>query len=351
MLETLSSIKHQPLFQQFAARVAARPFVAPLPLRNAHAMTILGSKRPRQFALHAHPAERREFRTEPQTTVVAYCHWQARRSEAPTVLVIHGLEGSAEANYVLGVADKAFAAGCNVLRFNVRNCGGTLHLTPTLYHSGLTTDLHHVTRELIEQDGLRQLFLVGFSMGGNQSLKFAGELGADAPTQLRGIVAISPPIDLEQCSRAIMRRENMIYELRFLLSLRRTMREKARLFPGVYDVRPLKTIKHLWDWDEAYQHHNGFDGALGYYRYASALPHLPNIRVPTLIITAQDDPFIPFASFRDERLSTNANVHLVGTTHGGHVAFCGNTQPDEDRAWAENRAVEFCRLLNETMDS
>ncbi len=346
LAKTLSPTNPQTLFQTFAARVAARPFVAPLPLRNAHAMTIIGSKRPRRFALSAHPVERREFRTEAHTTVVAFCHWQTRHLAAPTLLVIHGLEGSAAASYVLGVADKAFAAGFNVLRFNVRNCGGTIHLTPTLYHSGLTTDLQHVTRELIEQDGLPQLFLVGFSMGGNQSLKFAGELGADAPPQLRGIVAISPPIDLEQCSRAIMRRENVIYELRFLLSLRRTLRAKVRFFPGVYDLAPLKTIKHLWDWDEAYQHHNGFDGALGYYRHASALPHLPNIRVPTLIITAQDDPFIPFVSFSDERLTANSHVHLVSPAHGGHVAFCGSAQPDEDRAWAENRAVEFCRLVS-----
>ncbi|MBI1766597.1 MAG: alpha/beta fold hydrolase [Acidobacteria bacterium] len=346
MIETVAPPYHQNLFQTFTARLAARPFIAPLALRNAHAMTILGSKRPRRFALNAQPAERRVFRTEAHTTVVAYCHWQPQRLAAPTLLVIHGLEGSAEASYVLGVADKAFAAGFNVLRFNVRNCGGTIHLTPTLYHSGLTTDLHHVTRELIEEDGLPQLFLTGFSMGGNQALKFAGELGAAAPPQLRGVVAISPPIDLEQCSRAIMRRENMIYELRFLRSLRRTLRAKARLFPGVYDITPLKTIRHLWDWDEAYQHHNGFDGARGYYQHASALPHLPNIQVPALIITAQDDPFIPYASFSDARLTGNPNVHLVGTPHGGHVAFCGIKQPDEDRAWAENRAVEFCRLIS-----
>lgn len=347
MIEPLS-LTNPPLpFQAFARRVAARPFVAPLPLRNGHAMTILGAKRPRSFVLSAQTAERREFRTEAHTTVVAYCHWQPRRLEAPTVVVIHGLEGSAEAHYVMGVADKAFAAGFNVLRYNVRNCGGTIHLTPTLYHSGLTTDLHHVTRELIEQDGLPELFLVGFSMGGNQSLKFAGELGAEAPPQLRGVVAISPPIDLEACSRAIMQRENFIYELRFVLSLRRTLREKVRHFPGAYDLAPLKTIKHLWDWDEAYQHHNGFDGALDYYRYASSLPYLPKIHVPTLIITAQDDPFIPYVSFGDERLCGNPRIHLVGTTHGGHVAFCGITQPDEDRAWAENRAVEFFRVLRQ----
>lgn len=346
MIEALSPTDPPLLFQTFAARVAARPFVAPLPLRNAHAMTILGAKRPRSFALSAQTVERREFRTEPHTTVVAYCHWQPHRLEAPTVLVIHGLEGSAEAHYVLGVADKAFAAGFNVLRYNVRNCGGTIHLTPTLYHSGLTVDLHHLTRELIEQDGLPQLFLMGFSMGGNQSLKFAGELGADAPPQLRGVVAISPPIDLEQCSRAIKRRENMIYELRFLLSLRRTMRAKNQHFPGTFDLEKLRGVWHLWDWDEAFQHHNGFDGARGYYQQASSLPYLPHIRVPTAIITAQDDPFIPYGSFSDRRLTGNPYLHLVAPVHGGHVAFCGTAQPDEDRAWAENRAVEFCRLVS-----
>ena len=344
---TLSPSAPDTLFPAFAARVAARPFLPPHVLRNAHAMTILGSKRPRRFALLEHTPERREFKTEPHTTVVAYCHWQLQRHTCPTILVIHGLEGSADAHYVLGVADKAFAAGFNVLRCNVRNCGGTLHLTPTLYHSGLTVDWHHVTRELIERDGLPQLFLVGFSMGGNQSLKFAGELGDAAPPQLRGIVAISPPIDLEQCSRAIMRRENFIYELRFLLSLRRTMRAKHEHFPGLFDLSKLKHLRHLWDWDEAYQHHNGVDGALGYYQHASSLPYLPHIRVPTVIITAQDDPFIPYASFSDTRLTNNPYIHLVAPRHGGHVAFCGRAQSDEDRGWAEARAVEFCRLASE----
>jgi uncharacterized protein len=336
---------YQRIYQTFAARVAARPFVPPPALRNAHAMTIFGSKRPRRFPVLNHAPERRAFKTEPHTTVVAYCHWQPERQTRPTVLVIHGLEGSADAAYVLGTASKAFAAGFNVLRFNVRNCGGTLHLTPTLYHSGLTTDLHHVTRELIEGDGLPQLFLIGFSMGGNQSLKFAGELGEDAPSQLRGIVAISPPIDLEQCSRAIMRRENLIYELRFLLSLRRTLRAKNKHFPDAFDLTRLRGVRHLWDWDEAFQHHNGFAGARGYYQHASSLPYLPHLRVPTAIITAQDDPFIPYVSFTDERLRDNPHIHLVSPRYGGHVAFCGQRQPDEDRAWAENRAVEFCQLL------
>lgn len=330
-----------------AQHFARRPFVPPAGLQSGHAMTIFGALRPRRFSILQQPCERREFATEPGTRVVAYCHWQPERKQRPTVLVIHGLEGNAEAKYVLGVASKAYAAGFNVLRYNVRNCGGTLHLSPQLYHSGLTVDLHHVARALIEQEGLPQLFLVGFSMGGNQALKFAGELGAAAPAQLGGVVAISPPIDLAECSRAIRRRANWIYEIRFLLSLRRTMQRKERLFPGTYDLPRFQQAKHLWDWDDVMQPYNGFRDAADYYAQASSLPYLDKIRVPTLIIHAEDDPFIPFTSFNDARLLGNPCVLLLATRHGGHVAFCGQPQPDEDRAWAENRAVEFCRLLNQ----
>lgn len=336
---------HKVYLYSLAQHFTRRPFVPPAMLRNGHAMTIIGTKRRRSFTIANHSAERREFQTEAGTRVVAYCHWQPNRRHHPTALIIHGLEGSADANYVLGTASKAFAAGFNVLRYNVRGCGGTLHLTPKLYHSGLTVDLHHVTRELIERDELPQLFLIGFSMGGNQSLKFAGELGKDAPEQIRGVCAISPPIDLEACSRAIARRENWIYEIRFLLSLRRTLREKNRLFPGLYDLSKLGSVKHLWDWDDAMQPYNGFRDALDYYAQASSLPFIPRISIPTLIIHAEDDPFIPFDSFKDPRLKTNSSVLLLATRHGGHVAFCGRRQPDEDRAWAENRAVEFCRFL------
>lgn len=308
-------------------------------------MTMIGTQRPRSFSVLTHTPERREFLTEPGTRVVAYCHWQTDRRRCPTVLIIHGLEGSADAKYVFGTADKAFAAGFNVLRYNVRGCGATRHLTPTLYHSGLTVDLHYVTRELIERDKLPQLFLIGFSMGGNQALKFAGELSDETPEQLRGVCAISPPIDLEACSRAIAKRENWIYEIRFLISLRKTMQEREKLFPGSYDLSRLKEIKHLWDWDDVFQPYNGFRDALDYYANASSLPFIPRINVPTLIIHAQDDPFIPFESFTDPRIEANKSVLLMATKYGGHVAFCGQRQPEEDRAWAENRAVEFCNLL------
>jgi uncharacterized protein len=333
-----------PFLEQFARRLQARPFIAPALLRNRHLMTIIGTKRPRRFSILPQPSERREFDTEPGIRVVAYCHWQPEPRAHPTIVIIHGLEGSAEGAYVLGTAEKAFAAGFNALRYNVRGCGGTSQLSSKLYHSGLTTDLHAVMQELIERDGLPELYVVGFSMGGNQTLKFAGELGSSAPVQIRGVCAISPPVDLESCSRSIMMRENWIYESNFLISLRKTLIEKDRLFPGVYDTGRLKEVRHLWDWDEIYQRHNGFNGALDYYARASSIDHLPQIRIPTLIIHAEDDPFIPFDPFRDPRVTDNPNVLLVGTSHGGHVAFTNIRRADEDRAWAENRAVDFCRF-------
>jgi uncharacterized protein len=346
LLTESSSHSKIAVLEEFTRRYAHRPFVAPRLLRNGHAMTIIGTQRPRRFSILERHCERREFQTEPGVRVVAYCHWRPDRANHPTALIIHGLEGSSEGNYVLGVASKAFDAGFNVLRYNVRGCGGTARLSPTLYHSGLTIDLHHVTRELIERDRLPELFLIGFSMGGNQSLKFAGELGAGAPRELKGVCAISPPIDLESCSRSIGRRENWIYEIRFLRSLRKTMIEKDRLFPGVYDLSRLNGVRSLWDWDEIFQHHNGFNGAQDYYSKASSLTFIGRIRLPALIIHAQDDPFIPFEPFTGNRIAENPFVLLIAPKHGGHVAFCGVRQADEDRAWAENRAVEFCKSLD-----
>lgn len=323
-----------------------RPFRAASGLSNGHAMTIFGSLRRRDLSQLTAMAqvERREFKTDPETRVAAWSH-QIDHHRRPLVLIVHGLEGSADSGYVRGTAIKALAAGFNVLRYNVRNCGGTSALSPHLYHSGLTSDLHSVIRELIIGDGVEQLFIVGFSMGGNQSLKLAGEFGAEAPAALKGICAICPPIDLASCSAAIRERRNWLYEKRFLLSLARSMREKQRLFPGRYDLSELGRINHLWDWDDHFQTYNGFRDAGDYYEKASSIGFLPEIRVPTLIIHAKDDPFIPPEPFYDERLSGNRHILLLTTSEGGHVAYFGVRQEDEDRAWAENRAVEFFRRL------
>ena len=329
-----------------AARLESNPFVPDRILRNGHVQTILTNLRPRSFLQDVVQATRREFQTEANVRVVAFCSWQREPRQHPTVVIIHGLEGSADAGYVLGTGSKAFRSGFNVIRYNVRNCGGTAHLTTTLYHSGLTSDLHFVLRELIQVDRLPRIFFVGFSMGANQSLKLAGELGRDVPREFGGVCAISPPLDLAICSQSIGKPKNFIYERRFLRSLKKTMKTKAELFPDKYDLQGLDEVRSLWDFDELVGHYNGFDGALDYYTKSSSRSFIGRIEAPTLIIHAQDDPFIPMSAFTEASLETNPWIVFLNPANGGHVAFCGRASGIEDRAWAENRAVEFCRLLS-----
>lgn len=329
--------------------LAQREFIAPAFLRNGHVMTIISNFWKRDFQLQGWPPEVRYFQTTPEVRVQTFCHWQPVRQSAPTVIIIHGLEGNASRHYVLGTAEKALQAGFNAIRLNVRNCGDTEHLSPTLYHSGLTEDLHAITRELIERDGLPQIFLIGFSMGGNQSLKFAGEFADNAPPPLCGIVAISPPIDLQACCDAIAEPRNVIYQQRFLRSLKARMRRKEKLFPGICDLDRLEKVRDLRAFDDLVTApFFGFGDANGYYARASSLPFLPHIHIPTMILTAKDDPFIPHSFFADARLQANSQIALSLQTHGGHVGFIAQKQASSatDRFWAERQAVDFCLLLS-----
>jgi predicted alpha/beta-fold hydrolase len=237
--------------------------------------------------------------------------------------------------------------GLNVIRYNVRSCGGTERLSPTLYHSGLTSDIRALLEELRERDGLENLMLVGFSMGGNQVLKLAGELGENGPLLLRGVCAISPAIDLDASSVAIGRRENWLYQENFVRSLKASLRRKAVIFPGRYDVEVLRGVRTLRDFDDLVTAPSfGFRDAVDYYTRSSSQPLIPFIRIPTLIIHAQDDPFIPFEPLTDRSISANRSIVLVMPEHGGHVAFVGKRDSGEDRCWAENRAAAFCSLIS-----
>lgn len=339
------------LSEDFVSCFAFADFAPPAALRNGHAMTIYCNLRPRRFVRAAWPSEIRYFQTEPETKVLAHCHWQQNRHQHPTMLIVHGLEGSAERAYVLGTTTKAIGSGFNVMRLNVRNCGGTEHLTPTLYHSGLTTDLRAIIAELIARDGLSEIYLIGFSMGGNQVLKYAGEAGAGVPAELCGLVAISPAIDLAKCSAAISRRQCFIYEQRFLRSLKKKVRRKNDLFPGYADTARVGRVRSLREFDDVVTGpYWGFGDSQGYYQQASARPLLPHISVPALIISAQDDPFIPPESFPLADIAANPHLILNLTRYGGHVGFYARPSASgssDDRYWAEAQAVQFCRMVSD----
>jgi uncharacterized protein len=311
-------------------------------MRNSHLMTMSAAFWPRSFSALA-PSVPRLFEVEPATQVLAKCHWQKNPREHPTLMVLHGLEGSSESNYMLGTAEKAWTAGFNAVRLNQRNCGGTENLTPTLYHSGLSDDIRGVILELIQRDRLPEIFAVGFSMGGNLVLKMAGESGESAPPELRAIVAVAPAFDLGACADALSEPRNFIYEHHFVRGLKRRMRLKARLFPGKFPLDGLNAVRTVREFDEAMTaRFCGFKNADDYYARSSARRVIAGIRRPTLILTAQDDPFVPFAPFQDPAIQANQNITLVTPKHGGHCAFISQ-EDGEERFWVEARIVEFCK--------
>ena len=339
-----------PRLVEIARAFRAKPFVPHKLFRNGHAQTIVATRRlPRYKALRGERVifEPRLVEVEPGARVLIKCRWQEERPKCPTLLLIHGLEGSSESLYMRGTAQKAFRQGFNVVRMNMRNCGDTEHLSHTLYHSGMTGDIHRVVAdELAGREGLKEIYVVGFSMSGNMVLRLAGDYGGDAPRALAGFAAVSPSIDLSGCADRIERRENTVYRWSFLRSLRRRVRRKSRLRPELYDARGLWRMRTQRQFDERYTApHGGFRDAADYYVRASSLPVIARIRLPTLIIHAADDPIIPSEPFRDPSIAGNPEVLLVLTARGGHVGFVADSTEGEDRYWAENRVVEFCRTL------
>lgn len=311
-------------------------------LRNPHLMTLAAAFWPRTYP-HLPPVTPRLFETEPGTRVRADCHWQSRPELHPALILLHGLEGSSESSYMLGTADKAFEAGFSALRLNQRNCGGTEALTPGLYNSGLSGDARAVVRELIARDGLREIFVAGFSMGGNLALKMAGEWGAGAPAELRAVAGICPSCDLGACADAIDLPRNRIYERHFVKRLKRRMRAKAEMFPGKFPLNGLERVRTVREFDDAITaKFCGFRDANDYYEKSSAMGLLGEIRVPALLLTSEDDPMIPFRSFEKGDFRANPHVEFQATRQGGHCAFISRER-GAGRFWAEARVVEFCR--------
>ena len=267
-------------------------------------------------------AERRYFDVTGDSRVLAHCNWQPDRRSAPTLLALHGLEGSSEAHYMRGLAEKAFRAGFNIVRLNQRNCGGTEHLSRGLYHSGLTADPVFVLNELRDRDGLSRFAVSGYSLGGNIAMKLAGELGDRELPEVKAFAAVSPVIELEDCMQSIERRENRIYEWNFCRNLQGRMRRKAKTFPDLFDLNGLWKIWSIRSFDDRYTApHHGYNGAADYYHRASAMRVIDRVARPSLILSAADDPFVPPHIFDAPAVKNNPHITTVITPHGGHCAF------------------------------
>jgi uncharacterized protein len=313
-------------------------------LRTGHLQTVASAFAPRGFTLPA--GEERLFRVDGETQLKGICHWQAgKEPDLPVIVTVHGLEGSCDSNYAKGIADKAWARGFHAVRMNQRNCGGTERLTPTLYNSGMSGDYAAVLAELAEKDGFTKIFFAGYSMGGNLVTKMAGEFADGAPKQLRGVAAVCPALDLSACADALERVDNYFYQRHFVTGLMARYRKKQELFPERYSTNGLGPIRSVREFDDAITAPAfGYRDAEDYYEHVGAKKVVDRVRVPMLMITAQDDPFVPYASFLKARVAENACVDFVAPRHGGHCGFISRFEGVE-RFWAEERIVEWAEAL------
>ncbi len=281
------------------------------------------------------------FRTEPDVQVMAMT--QTPREVWGELIILHGLEGSHNSGYMVSLAHAALAKGFRTHRLNMRGCGGTEKLSRTLYHAGLTSDLQRILGQLhVEERG--PVFVVGFSLGGNVVLKLLGELGATP--LVAGAAAISTPLDLEACCRKMMEPRNRLYEGRFVTRLKQRYRERQRMYPdhfsGERDRRKaLDQVRTVMDFDDQITApYFGFGTAERYYAGQSSGQFLGQIRVPTLVVQAQDDPLIPFSVY--QRFTFEKPLTLVAPDHGGHVGFLSRANP---RFWVDQTVLAFFEAI------
>ena len=316
-------------------------FVPKRGLSNGHLQTLVGNYFPRPLFRVASQAETVEVDPSDGSRVLCHCSWhpEAVRAACLTIVLVHGLEGSSDSQYIQGLAARAWEAGCNVIRMNMRNCGDTDHLTPTLYHSGLSGDVGAVIEHFTKTHGLRQVALVGYSMGGNLVLKLAGEWGRRAP--LCAVAAVCPAVDLAAGSDALHEPVNRGYEWHFLRGLKRRYRRKAALYPDIYDTRGLGPIRSVRQFDDKIvARYCGFRDADDYYFRAASARVIDRIAVPTLILHALDDPFIRLLPETRVAILANPNIALVETRYGGHCAFlCGDR--GNEIHWAEATVIRY----------
>jgi predicted alpha/beta-fold hydrolase len=313
------------------------PFIPLVP--NGHLLTVLANYWPRRLDERRYPPHQRVYSTEPGVQIVVHEH-RPDGDALGEVVIVHGLEGSSQAGYIRSLAQAALQAGFAVHRFNIRSCGEGESLCRGIYHAGLTSDLEWLVFELKRQ-GRGPVIAVGFSLGGNMVIKLAGELQERAP--LAAVCGVSVPLDLAACARGIAEPGNRLYEMRFLRNMKRRTRARG-ISPGLLD-----NIRSVFEFDDLITGPSfGFRGALHYYETQSARNFLKKIRVPALLIQAQDDPLVPFRVFQDPELWTNPYVRLLAPKHGGHVGFISRRKP---RNWLDSVIVEWASgLRNNTSD-
>ena len=304
---------------------------------------------------HWHTLWSRLFRRLP-AVVTERLRWEAPDGEplevhrvpaaagAPRILLLHGLEGSWRSHYAAGLLDLARKQGWGADMLAFRGCGDAPNTAKRFYHSGETTDLDFVLRRIIREFADSPLCVVGYSLGGNVLLKYLGEQGSRVPARVIAAAAVSVPYDLEQGSRYISKGFSRVYDRHFLSSLRRKALAKLERYPDLFDRARLDAARTIFDFDNAVTAPvHGFADASDYYARSSSRHFLDGIRVPTLLLSAYDDPFLPSSVLGEVEVRARRNPWLQTefTRLGGHVGFIDGSLPWAPRYYAEWRVIEY----------
>lgn len=271
-------------------------------------------------------------------------------AKRPVALLVHGVGGSSESKCVLRAAAALFADGYHVVRLNLRGAGDGLAYAKGLYHAGLSDDVARVVAALERDPRVRDVLVLGFSLGGNVVLKLAGEWGARPPASVRGVVSISAPVDLEACSHALESARTYPYRRYVLAGLVAQAMAFAAKEPerAVFDREAVARAKTVRAYDAAVVvPMHGFADVLDYYARASSGPYLPRIEVPTLVVHAADDPMVPKQTVRDWLAVRSPAVDVAWSERGGHVGFFGGVgETHWVRNWAIEQAIQFCERVD-----
>lgn len=313
-------------------------YVSPKWLFNSHLQTIIPAGL-RKVKLKSPPTRFRVVTDDEDFLDVD--HFQNNSSKV--VIISHGLEGNSARPYMKGMVNAMLMAGYDVIAWNYRGCSGEINRALRMYHSGATDDLYKIVSKAKDLQ-YTSIFLVGFSLGGNLTLKFLGEYASDATMPIRGGVVFSVPMDLKACSLKIEQRENFIYSTRFLKSLKEKIRLKSMQYPERIDLRPLNDIKTVYEIDDYFTAPlHGFKDAEDYYELCSSIHFIEHINVPTLVVNALNDPFLAGECFSSEPFGHSDHVYLELPAQGGHCGFA--SYDASGMFWSEKRAVSFFQSI------
>ncbi len=320
-----------------------RPFRPHPALWNGHLQTIVGSRQRRSFEWGWKACVTETITLSDRAVIRAEVVFSDDAS--PTLVAVHGMGGSADSVNMLGLSHKAYLEGWNSVRLSLYNLNPNLQ-RPKVFHAGCSSDLADIASELFNGFGFQKCLFVGVSLGGNILLKLLGEWGDDYPPQILAAATISPLVDLTASWQILESRSNRLYRWYYVSRLRRLALERADVLSSYLDIERLRKVRTIREFDEAFTVPlSGYQDVFEYYSESSAVSKLGQIRVPTLLVHSRDDPLLPWSPLTSPAVERNPRLMLALSEHGGHAAFIEGARRDIDRSWAENRVVDFFRLV------